>query len=131
MEGMDEAMAEAAHSFEPPLPPQSSRVSLIAPDCATQVREKELAVIRRTRMVSSMMSSVMLIQPLAVTVATFMVYGATGNALTASIILPALSLLGMLRFPLAFFPMLLAQLANLMVRASGWPRLMASLDGLA
>ena len=80
-----------------------------------------------------MMSSVMLIQPLAVTVATFMVYGATGNALTASIILPALSLLGMLRFPLAFFPMLLAQLANLMVRASGWPRLMASgwpLDGL-
>ena len=46
-----------------------------------------------------MMSSVMLIQPLAVTVATFMVYGATGNELTASIILPALSLLGMLRFP--------------------------------
>jgi ATP-binding cassette subfamily C (CFTR/MRP) protein 1 len=90
----------------------------IAPDCATQVREKELAIIRRTRMVSSMMSSVMLIQPLAVTVATFMVYGATGNELTASIILPALSLLGMLRFPLAFFPMLLAQLANLMVRAA-------------
>ena len=65
-----------------------------------------------------MMSSVMLIQPLAVTVAPFMVYGATGNELTASIILPALSLLGMLRFPLAFFPMLLAQLANLMVRAA-------------
>ena len=49
------------------------------------------------------------------TVATFSVYGGLGNPLTASVVLPALTLLNILRLPIAFLPMVFMQFANIKV----------------
>lgn len=78
------------------------------------IRNKELRCIRGQRLLSCWLSVLMVCQPLFVTVATFSVYGSY-NELKASVVLQAVSLLGMLRFPLAMLPFLLMQVANLSV----------------
>ena len=80
-----------------------------------EVRQKELREVRAQRFIGCFLSFFMVCQPLCVTVATFSVYGGTGNPMTASRIMPALSLFTMLRMPLAFLPMLFMQIANLRV----------------
>merc|ERR1719331_1113886 len=57
----------------------------------------------------------MMVQPVLITVVVFSSYSAFGYELKPYIVLPALSLLTMLRFPLAFFPMLMIQLINMKV----------------
>jgi len=79
------------------------------------IRKQELACVRTQRFASSFLSVFMTTQPLFMTVATFSVYGAMEGELRASVVLPALALLGMLRLPIAFLPMCLMQLANLKV----------------
>ena len=80
------------------------------------IRKQELHLVWKTRLVSSAMSTMLLVQPVMITVAVFGTYSALGYPLSASVILPALSLLTLLRFPLAFFPMLVVQMVNLKVR---------------
>jgi hypothetical protein len=96
------------------------RLSSCAWDPALQeridaVRKKELALVFRTRLFSSFMSAMLLAQPVFVTVAVFGTYAAAGYELSASVIMPALSLLSMLRFPLAFLPMMILNLINMKV----------------
>ena len=86
-------------------------------DKITEVRAKELKLVRHQRFLSAFLGVFMTTQPLFVTVVTFSVYAASGRPFTASNVLPALALLAMIRLPIAFLPMVLMQIANLKVSA--------------
>ena len=78
-----------------------------------EVRREELKMVRTQRFASAFLSVFMTTLPLFMTVSVFSVYAAAGGKLSATIVLPALALLGMLRLPIAFLPMILMQLLNL------------------
>ena len=78
-----------------------------------EVRKEELRMVRTQRFASAFLSVFMTTLPLFMTVSVFSVYAATGGKLSAIIVLPALALLGLLRMPIAFLPMILMQLLSL------------------
>lgn len=80
------------------------------------VRKEELKLIRKQRIISSCFVVLLLSLSTFVTVVTFSTYALAGNSLRAGTIVTAHLLLTMLRFPLAFGPVLLIQLGNFMVR---------------
>ena len=84
-------------------------------DKIQQVRAKELVEIRAQRILSAGLSIFMTTTPLLVSVVTMSVYAGSGNELRAATVLPALSLLAIMRLPLAFLPMILMQIVNLQV----------------
>jgi len=78
-------------------------------------RKMELSFIRKQRFISCFLA--VLLQSLSsfVTVVTFSVYALMGNSLRAGTVVTAHLLLSMLRFPLAFGPILVVQLLNFQV----------------
>ena len=84
-------------------------------DKIAKIRKTELKLVRSQRFYSACLGVFMVCQAMLVTVVTFTVYAASGNPMKASIILPAVSLLQLLRLPLAFLPMCAMQYAQLLV----------------
>ena len=77
-----------------------------------KIREEELKCVRAQRFLSAGLGVFMATMSLLVTVVTFATYGASGGVMTASIILPAMALLQLMRLPLAFIPMVGMQFGN-------------------
>ena len=70
-------------------------------------RDHELVAVRNNMLMSGIMSFTFTALPLIVTAATFVIYAALGNQITASTAFPALSLLMLLREPLQRYPRVL------------------------
>ena len=79
------------------------------------VRKKEVAVMTKLRVVNSCMATMIMMAPFAMTVTMFAMYTGLGNELEASRVLSALSIVGVLRFPLGLGPIIFAQVANFLV----------------
>jgi ATP-binding cassette subfamily C (CFTR/MRP) protein 1 len=77
-----------------------------------EIRKKELTKIRRTLMINTFSSSLMTLSPLFVSLFTFALYALLGNELKPDVIFPALGYFNLLRFPLVFFPTIVALLAE-------------------
>ena len=87
------------------------------------VRRDELRHLQRQRMLGASMGTIGQVQPLAITVATFSLYGAT-NTLTAATVITALSVFNQLRGPLGFLPMLIQLSVNIKVSLTRMQRVL-------
>ena len=58
------------------------------------------------------------IGPIFITIAAFVVYGAMGKTLSASVAFPAIALFNLLRFPILLLPMQILNIINCKVRAA-------------
>merc|ERR1719218_344433 len=78
-------------------------------------RETELLAVRDNMLMSGLFGFVFTATPLIVTSATFVVYAALGNTLTAATAFTSLSLFNILRFPLTVVPMMITRVIDLQV----------------
>ncbi|KAJ4459649.1 Multidrug resistance-associated protein [Paratrimastix pyriformis] len=80
-----------------------------------EVRGRETGLQRRYGLFGAFANFLAGIAPILVTLTSFAVYVAQGNPLTADVAFPALSLFGILRFPLNVLPRILTSLADVYV----------------
>ena len=73
-------------------------------DKLNEARARELVYVRKQRLASACLSVFMVCQPLFLTVSTFTVYAAAGNEMKATVVLPALALLALMRMPIGAPP---------------------------
>lgn len=89
------------------------------------LRERELALIRRTAYFNITNTVLFMSGPILVALACFGTYSAMGYKLTASIAFPALALFNLLRFPILMLP---SQIMNLIQASIGIRRIQSFLD---
>ncbi|EKX42001.1 hypothetical protein GUITHDRAFT_88223 [Guillardia theta CCMP2712] len=76
------------------------------------VRKKEVKRLRRYGYIASMQSIFWNSAPVTVSVATFGAYAALGHPLTMQVVLPALSIINIMSFPLFVFPLLISSIVS-------------------
>jgi len=76
-------------------------------DAINGVRASEVVVLRSQAFWRSFIGFFLIVSPVFVSTATFVVYSLNGNLLTPEIIFPSLAYFNLLRFPLTFMPVLI------------------------
>eukprot|EP00966_Prymnesium_polylepis_P276705 6392811-Prymnesium_polylepis.1 len=78
-------------------------------------REEELVQVKKNSLLGGAISFFFTSVPIFVTLATFLVYSALGNKLTAATAFTSLSLFQIIRFPLLIVPMIITRLIDISV----------------
>jgi ABC-type multidrug transport system fused ATPase/permease subunit len=77
-------------------------------------RRKETHTLLMQAVYFSVLGIVIIVAPVYLSVATFSTYAAVGNKLTPDVVFTALSVLNLMRFPLAFLPFGLAEISKIL-----------------
>lgn len=86
-------------------------------DSVASVRKVEVKAVLKTSILRGVNFGLFMAIPSLISITTFIVYSALGNAISAEIIFPAIAYMNVLRFPLLLLPMIINQLAQ--VKVSG------------
>ena len=84
----------------------------------TNIRDEELKEVEKAAVAQGLSVMTFTIGPIFITIAAFVVYGAMGKTLSASVAFPAIALFNLLRFPILLLPMQILNIINCKVRAA-------------